>query len=206
MPSRCRLKTLPDLTGPNLSILFVGINPGLLSAHKGHYYSKKGNHFWPCLARSGLVPVHFGPENDTECLEHSVGLTDIVQRCTRAQTEITRDEFDEGAGRLREKLKRLNPMCVVFNGKQIYANFRAVRLKDVKCGVQDYQLEGCVSRFYVMTNSSALNAHFPTADSRMFYYEEIKSLVGKLKKSPYFQAVKEQENFPETKLAIDSFI
>ena len=155
----------------NLSLLFVGINPGLYSAYKGHYYSKKGNHLWPCLVQSGLVPPHFTPEHDQECgkLDTSIGFTDIVSRCTRAQSEITRAEFDEGVRRLRVKLVRYNPSVVVFNGKQIWARFVGKKMKDVKCGVQSYKLEGCHSVFYMMTNTSPLNAHFPTVQSRMFY-------------------------------------
>ena len=93
-----------------------------------------------------------------------------MSRCTRAQSEITRAEFDEGVRRLRVKLVRYNPSVVVFNGKQIWARFVGKKMKDVKCGVQSYKLEGCHSVFYMMTNTSPLNAHFPTVQSGMFYF------------------------------------
>ena len=189
-----RLKTLPDdLIKPHLQLLFVGINPGLYSAYRGHFYSKKGNHFWPCLVRSGLVPTHFGPDNDRECLEHGIGLTDIVSRCTRSQAELSNDDFAEGVVKLRDKIIHFNPMLVVFNGKGIFAKFVGKKLKDVEYGVQSLALEGCVSKFYVMTSTSPLNAHFPTVESRMFFYDEIKSLLLNLRKSPYF-AVNETKN------------
>ena len=184
-----RSRTLPELIRPNLSLLFVGINPGLFSAYKGHYYSKKGNHFWPCLVQSQLVPPHFGPENDQDCagLETSIGFTDIVSRCTRSQSEITDEEFDEGVRKLRAKLIKYNPMVVVFNGKQIFSRFVGMKMKEVQCGVQNYRLEGCYSVFYMMTNTSPLNAHFPTVQSRMFYFDEIKSLLARQRVSPYWQ-------------------
>ena len=183
-----RSRTLPELIRPNLSLLFVGINPGLYSAYKGHYYSKKGNHFWPCLAQSVLVPSHFGPENDQDCLSlgTSIGFTDIVSRCTRAQSELKDEEFDEGVRKLRVKLIKYNPMVVVFNGKQIFCRFVGEKMKEVKSGRQSYKLEGCFSVFYMMTNTSPLNAHFPTVQSRMFYYEEIKSLLAEQRVSPYW--------------------
>ena len=183
-----RQKTLPDLIKPHLQILFVGINPGLYSAFRGHYYSKKGNHFWPCLTLSGLVPAHFGPDNDQNCLDLGIGFTDIVSRCTRSQSELPDAEIAVGAEKLREKIAACNPMLTVFNGKGIYAKFVGKKLKDISCGVQTLVLDECVSKFYVMTSSSPLNAHFPTAESRMFYYDEIKALLLDLRKSPYFIA------------------
>lgn len=183
-----RSRTLPQLIKPNLSLLFVGINPGLYSAYKGHYYSKKGNYFWPCLVQANLVPSHFGPENDQDCLglEQSIGFTDIVSRCTRAQSELRDEEFDEGAEKLRAKLLKYNPMVVVFNGKQIYARFVGKKLKDVECGRQSYRLPGCHSVFYTMSNTSPLNAHFPNVQSRIFFYDEIKALIAEQKVSPYW--------------------
>ncbi|XP_015780720.1 PREDICTED: G/T mismatch-specific thymine DNA glycosylase-like [Acropora digitifera] len=38
-------RTLPEHLGHNLDILFVGINPGLMSAYKGHHYPGGNNHF-----------------------------------------------------------------------------------------------------------------------------------------------------------------
>lgn len=183
-----RSRTLPQLIKPNLSILFVGINPGLYSAYKGHYCSKKGNHFWPCLVESKLVPSHFTPENDQDCLslEPSIGFTDIVSRCTRAQSELRDDEFDEGVEKLRVKLLKYNPMVVVFNGKQIFARFVGKKLKDVSCGRQSFRLPGCFSVFYTMSNTSPLNAHYPTVQSRIFFYDEIKALIAEQKVSPYW--------------------
>ncbi|KAK3736433.1 hypothetical protein QZH41_014487 [Actinostola sp. cb2023] len=36
---------LPDRVDYNLDILFIGINPGLTSAYKGHHYAGPNNHF-----------------------------------------------------------------------------------------------------------------------------------------------------------------
>ena len=191
-----RSRTLPQLIRPNLDLLFVGINPGLYSAYRGHYYSKKGNYFWPCLVQSNLVPPNFGPENDQDCLKlkTSIGFTDIVSRCTRAQSELTNEEFDEGVKTLRAKLLKYNPMVVVFNGKQIFARFVGRKMKDVQCGVQDYRLEGCFSVFYMMSNTSPLNAHYPSVQSRMFYYDEIKTLLARQRLSPYWPTESDTES------------
>jgi TDG/mug DNA glycosylase family protein len=36
---------LPDHLAPNLDIVIVGINPGLMAAYVGHHYAGPGNHF-----------------------------------------------------------------------------------------------------------------------------------------------------------------
>lgn len=36
---------LPEHLDYNLDILFVGINPGLMAAYKGHHYAGANNHF-----------------------------------------------------------------------------------------------------------------------------------------------------------------
>jgi len=47
-------ETLPDLLRDGLDIVFVGINPGLYSAQRGHYFARRTNRFWPALSRSVL--------------------------------------------------------------------------------------------------------------------------------------------------------
>ena len=48
-------RTIPDLVGPDLRVLFSGINPSLYSAATGHHFARPGNRFWPALHRSGFT-------------------------------------------------------------------------------------------------------------------------------------------------------
>lgn len=48
--------TLPDYLEMNLDLVFVGINPSLMAAHRGRYYAGPGNHFYKLLHESGLTP------------------------------------------------------------------------------------------------------------------------------------------------------
>ncbi|HEX6486311.1 MAG TPA: uracil-DNA glycosylase family protein, partial [Nocardioidaceae bacterium] len=50
-----RDRTIPDVIGPELSVLFSGINPGLWSAATGFHFARPGNRFWPTLHRSGFT-------------------------------------------------------------------------------------------------------------------------------------------------------
>ena len=41
--------TLPDLLGPHVRLLFVGINPGLLTVAVQAHFARRGNRFYPAL-------------------------------------------------------------------------------------------------------------------------------------------------------------
>lgn len=62
-------RSLPDYICDGLDILFIGINPGLVSAFKGSYYSSPGNHFWKALYLSGLVTEPLSPVDDHRLLD-----------------------------------------------------------------------------------------------------------------------------------------
>ncbi|MEM7678868.1 MAG: mismatch-specific DNA-glycosylase, partial [Myxococcota bacterium] len=75
-------KTVPDIIGPDLRILFVGINPSLYSAVVGHHFARPGNRFWPALHLGGLTEVRLKPEQDTTLLDYGIGLTNIASPAT----------------------------------------------------------------------------------------------------------------------------
>lgn len=70
--------TLRDVLSHNLNVLVVGINPGVMSAFRGHHYAGPGNHFWPCMIGSGLVPEGFTYRHDIECLQHGIGELRVI--------------------------------------------------------------------------------------------------------------------------------
>src|SRR3954465_285379 len=55
---------LRDRIGPNLRILFVGINPGMRSAAVGHHFAGPSNRFWKLLYESRLAPEPVGFADD----------------------------------------------------------------------------------------------------------------------------------------------
>jgi double-stranded uracil-DNA glycosylase len=109
-------ETLPDYLRTGLDLVFVGLNPGLYSAHVGHYFAFKPNRFWSALSASGLVPRPVGPEDDARLLDWGIGLTDIVKRPTRGIDELARREFVQGAKLLEEKITCYKPQVVCFVG------------------------------------------------------------------------------------------
>jgi TDG/mug DNA glycosylase family protein len=85
-------RILPDYLAPNLRLVFCGINPGVWSAARGHHYAGPGNHFWPCLSASGILPASAAPvtyKDDAALLQSGVGFTNMIERTTRGQADLS---------------------------------------------------------------------------------------------------------------------
>ena len=58
---------VPDLAGPGMRLLFVGINPGLMTAATQIHFGNPGNRFRPALLAAGLLePLDGGPAGMSE--------------------------------------------------------------------------------------------------------------------------------------------
>ena len=53
-------------------------------------------------------------------MNFNIGFTNVVARTTRGITDLTKQEFREGAEILKDKLIKYQPKIAVFNGKAIY--------------------------------------------------------------------------------------
>lgn len=115
------LPPLPDLLAPGLRLVFVGFNPGELSARTGHYYAHPNNRFWWLLHASGLTPRRLRPEEDRLLLDLGLGATDIVKRPSKSSGDLAGHEFAAGRAALLEKLGRHGPQVVCCNGKGVGA-------------------------------------------------------------------------------------
>jgi len=169
-PTRAQLlasagKTIKDLVAPGLSLLFVGINPGLYTAWSGNHFAKPGNRFWPALHASGLTPRLLHPSEENELLALGIGITGFVRRATATAAELTDDEYRAGARRIRALVKRIRPHCVCFLGLTAYrAGFEQPK---AQLGRQSDDLHGAT--VWLLPNPSGLNAHFQPADyARLF--------------------------------------
>jgi TDG/mug DNA glycosylase family protein len=163
---------VPDHLRPGLSLVIVGINPGVRSGSTGHHYAWPGNHFWPLLFESGLLPEPLTHAEDHRVLEYGIGLTNLVDRTSRQASDLSRDEMRAGAEALRQKLIDLRPLVICFNGKGIYEVF--ADRKKVALGLQEETLEG--SLIFVVPSSSARTAAYQR-DAKLRYYKELKRIV-----------------------------
>ena len=158
-------RTVPDVIGPNLRVLFVGINPGLYSAAIGHHFGRPGNRFWPALHDGGFTPRLFSPFEDSLLLDLKFGITNIVERATARADELTDDELRTGGRRLQAKVKRWRPTVVAFVGIHPYRVVSGI--KDARVGLQKPLFGG--SHAWVLPNPSGLNAHYlPAALAQLF--------------------------------------
>ncbi|CAK6954492.1 G/T mismatch-specific thymine DNA glycosylase [Scomber scombrus] len=179
-------KTLPDIITYNLDILIIGINPGLLSAFKGHHYPNPGNHFWKCLFLSGFTEEQLNYMHDESLPEkYSIGFTNMVERTTPGSKDLSNKEIREGGRQLLEKLQKYKPLIAAFNGKGIYEIFCketfGVKAKNLEFGLQPYKIPETQTVCYLMPSSSPRCAQFPRAQDKVHYYIKLKELRDQLK-------------------------
>jgi double-stranded uracil-DNA glycosylase len=150
------LTVLPDVIAPGLSVLFCGINPGLLSAARGQHFARPGNRFWPALHQSGFTPRLLHPSEQFELLPLGLGITNMVARPTARADELTRSEFVQGAGILTALAEEYSPQTVAIVG--ITAFRMGFDRPKATIGLQPETLGP--ARLWVLPNPSGLNAHY----------------------------------------------
>ncbi len=110
------MSILPDILEPGLDIVFCGSAAGAVSARVGAYYAGPGNAFWPTLHRVGLTPERLEPHRFAELPRWGLGLTDLCQTASGADTDLPSGTDDPAA--LRAKVERFRPRCLAFVGKR----------------------------------------------------------------------------------------
>ncbi|MBD0293555.1 MAG: G/U mismatch-specific DNA glycosylase [Jiangellaceae bacterium] len=149
-------RTIPDLGGPGLRVLFSGINPSLYSAATGHHFARPGNRFWPALHRSGFTPRQLHPSEQKVLPGLGIGITNVVARATARADELSPAELVAGGRRFAALVRRWQPRYVAVLGVTAYRV--AFGRPKALIGPQDYQIGGVP--VWVLPNPSGLNAHF----------------------------------------------
>lgn len=171
--------TLPDYLAPGLALVFVGINPGLYSVQRGHYFARPTSRFWPAFARSRLsAPVRaglgretLGPEDDAALLAFGVGFTDVAKVPSANAAAVRAADFAAWAPRLRERLARYQPHVACFHGVTAFRAFARYALDEAQpsanLGPQPQRVGA--TRLFVVPNPSPANAHFRLDDQIVWY-------------------------------------
>jgi double-stranded uracil-DNA glycosylase len=147
-----RARTLPDTVGPGMSLLVCGLNPSLYAADFGVGYARPGNRFWPAARAAGIVDHDRDPVD--ALVRHGMGMTDLVKRATTGASELTADEYRDGAARVERLVRWLRPGAVCFVG---LAGWRAAVDRNAVPGEQAAGFGGVPA--YVMPSTSGANAH-----------------------------------------------
>ena len=91
--------TVDDLVGPDLRLLFVGINPGLWTAATQTHFAYPGNRFYPALLRAGIIDreidrgVGMSDADRRHLLDRGIGITNVAHRATAKASELSKDEL-----------------------------------------------------------------------------------------------------------------
>ncbi len=162
---------VPDLAGPGMRLLFVGINPGLMTAATGIHFGNPGNRFRPALVGAGLLaPLNGAPPGMTEAdlaalAARGVGITNLVRRATARADELTKAELAEGGVRLEAFVAEHRPRVVAVLGVTAYRT--AFQQPKAAPGRQPDRLAG--AELWVVPNPSGLNAHETIASLAVAY-------------------------------------
>lgn len=169
------LPEVPDLAGPDMRLLLVGINPSPLTARTGLHFAHPGNRFYPALRRAGVLPASAStPELAAPVLlARGVGITNLSPRPTARADELTDAEVRAGRERVAAAVRRHRPRVVAVAG---VTSFRvAFGDRRARPGRQPDDLEG--AELWVVPNPSGLNAH-ATIESLARDYREVARAAG----------------------------
>jgi double-stranded uracil-DNA glycosylase len=153
--------SVPDLIGPGVRLLVVGINPGLWTAATQTHFNHPGNRFYPALHAAGLIDIVVDrgrAMTDAErqhLVERGIGITNLVARATARADELDAEELRAGAARLLGFVIEHQPRVVAIAGITAYR--QAFGRPKAALGRQEERLAG--AELWVVPNPSGLNAH-----------------------------------------------
>jgi double-stranded uracil-DNA glycosylase len=163
------METLPDYIDEDVEILAVGLNPSPNSVRCGYPFATRQNRFWRALDLSLLVTDRFPPGVESMrrlLVDEHIGFTDVVKRPTAGASDLRVQDYRRWAPVLREKIERVRPRTVWFQGKVAYRNFARYGLGISACGVdwgrQDMSCDGAA--MFVTPNPSPANAAYSLRD------------------------------------------
>jgi TDG/mug DNA glycosylase family protein len=177
--------TVPDLVGPGLRLLFVGINPGLWTAATSTHFAHPGNRFYPALRRAGIITrdidrgTRMSDDDRRHLIERGIGITNMVAHATPRAAELTPVDLRAGGERLARFVAEHRPKVVAVAGVTAYREVFGRR--HATLGPQPELLAG--AELWVVPNPSGLNAH-ETIDSLAAAYRAPAVAAGVVPASP----------------------
>ncbi|MGE7965906.1 G/U mismatch-specific DNA glycosylase [Pseudomonas sp. NPDC089918] len=164
---------LDDILAEDLSVVFCGINPGLLAAEQGHHFAGRSNRFWRTLHLAGFTAEEIRPENDRSILQYKCGLTAVVARPTARADQVSAQEFVAAAADFEQKIARYNPRHMAFLGKAAYSGLSGQKI--IAWGLQPETFGNAV--VWVLPNPSGRNLAF-TLEQLVTAYQQLSRATG----------------------------
>ncbi|KAF7294832.1 UDG domain-containing protein [Mycena indigotica] len=167
------------------------LSPGRKSAESGHHYGNPSNHFWWCLHASGFTDAKISPNDDWSLPERfSLGLTNLVDRPTAEQTELSTAEQLASVPIFLEKIARYRPCVVVFVGisiaKAVETKLGVMHTATQSWGMRSFKLvhpnpsKFAETIFFAAPSTSGLVTHFKRPEKGRIF-GEARKLVEDLK-------------------------
>ena len=163
---------VPDVLGPDLDVVFCGINPGFVSAAAAAHFANPRNDFWRLLHAAGFTPRLLRPDEQFESLDYGIGLTNAAPRTTRGSGDLRRGDFAGAAARLERLALEFAPVVIAFVGKEAYRGAFGERPEH---GLQERRLGE--TRLFVLPSTSPANAAVPW-DERLRSFRRLRKVLG----------------------------
>jgi TDG/mug DNA glycosylase family protein len=166
---------VPDVLGPNLRVVFVGINPGRVSAAAQAHFANPRNDFWRLLHAAGFTSRLYDPGEQFALLDEGIGVTNAAYRTTPGSGDLRRADFAGSAERLERIARDLRPGWLAFVGKEAY---RGAFRERPELGVQERTL--AETKLFVLPSTSPANAAVPW-EERLLWFRD---LAGRISRAP----------------------
>jgi double-stranded uracil-DNA glycosylase len=147
---------VPDVLAPGLRVVFVGINPGRVSAAAAAHFANPRNDFWRLLHAAGFTSRLYEPQEQLALLDEGTGVTNAAYRTTPGSGDLRRSDFAGSAERLERIARELRPGWLAFVGKEAYRGAFSAR---PELGLQEKTL--AETRLFVLPSTSPANAAVP---------------------------------------------
>jgi len=161
---------VPDVLAPGLRIVFVGINPGRVSAAARAHFANPRNDFWRLLHAARLTSRLYEPGEQFALLEEGIGVTNAAYRTTPGSGDLRSSDFAGSAERLERIARELGPRWLAFVGKEAY---RGTFRRRPGLGLQPEELGE--TRLFVLPSTSPANAAVPWQE-RLRWFQELAEL------------------------------
>jgi double-stranded uracil-DNA glycosylase len=161
---------VPDVLAAGLRIVFVGINPGRVSAAARAHFANPRNDFWRLLHAARLTPRLYEPAEQFSLLEEGIGVTNAAYRTTPGSGDLRRADFAGSAERLERIARDLEPRWLAFVGKEAYRGAFGTR---AELGLQQEKLGD--TKLFVLPSTSPANAAVPW-EERLRWFRSLAGL------------------------------
>jgi double-stranded uracil-DNA glycosylase len=165
---------VPDVLAPDLRIVFVGINPGRVSAAARAHFANPRNDFWRLLHAARLTSRLYAPDEQFSLPAEGIGVTNAAYRTTPGSGDLRRADFVGSAERLERIARELRPHWLAFVGKEAYRGAFGTR---PALGLQQATLDE--TKLFVLPSTSPANAAVPWPE-RLRWFRDLAGRVSEL--------------------------